>query len=72
MLLYSLYGQLTHDKIPEKATHSVESQIEELQQVAAKRLVATARKASQPLFLLGQNLRALRERPRLGQAATTQ
>ena len=34
-----LYRQLSHDKMPDNATDTVESQVEELQKVAAKRLI---------------------------------
>ena len=55
MSFYSLWDQLTRgtdEKMPEKATHSVESQIEELQQVAAKRLILIVLDGVYSLFML--------------------
>ena len=55
MSFYSLWDQLTRgtdEKMPEKATHSVESQTEELQQVAAKRLILIVLDGVYSLFML--------------------
>lgn len=38
-LFHRLYGQVTQEKMPEKATESVERQVEELRKVTAKKLI---------------------------------